>query len=142
MTDVKVNMLLMFGGILAGPAGGVLHAICTNLERPRLEAVRTLTEKLLREGLKQYEVEQLEYLKFYMTPEWRSLRATTIRRKGKTCNRCGMKIRTPKDVTVDHILPRSVYPDRALDPKNLQVLCRSCNSAKGARMETESDVEI
>jgi 5-methylcytosine-specific restriction enzyme A len=39
----------------------------------------------------------------------------------------------PGKLTGDHIVPRSVAPDRRLDPANVQVLCLSCNSRKGAR---------
>jgi len=31
---------------------------------------------------------------------------------------------------VDHIVPRSVNPAKALDPGNLQVLCERCNLGK------------
>jgi 5-methylcytosine-specific restriction endonuclease McrA len=31
---------------------------------------------------------------------------------------------------VDHILPRSIYPEFALDIQNLQILCEDCNLAK------------
>ena len=36
------------------------------------------------------------------------------------------------DVTVDHKKPRSKYPSLALKRDNLRVLCRVCNSRKGA----------
>ncbi len=38
---------------------------------------------------------------------------------------------------VDHIKPRSKYPDLALDINNLQILCESCNLGKGAWDETD-----
>lgn len=31
---------------------------------------------------------------------------------------------------VDHIVPVAVDPSRSLDPRNVQILCESCNSAK------------
>jgi len=34
---------------------------------------------------------------------------------------------------VDHIKPKSKYPDLAYDKTNLQVLCEECNIGKGAR---------
>lgn len=38
----------------------------------------------------------------------------------------------PGGLTGDHIVPRSVAPDRAHDPTNIAVLCGPCNSAKGS----------
>lgn len=42
----------------------------------------------------------------------------------------------PGRLTGDHIVPRSVAPERALDPSNIAVLCFSCNSAKGASTDS------
>jgi 5-methylcytosine-specific restriction protein A len=39
----------------------------------------------------------------------------------------------PGDLTGDHIIPRSLAPERRLDPTNVAVLCLSCNAAKGNR---------
>ncbi|MCA1806720.1 MAG: HNH endonuclease [Actinobacteria bacterium] len=36
------------------------------------------------------------------------------------------------NIHVDHIKPRSAYPGLSFDEDNLQVLCQSCNSRKGA----------
>jgi hypothetical protein len=70
---------------------------------------------------------------FYSTREWRVLRDTVIREEGRHCGACGRIINKDVDVTVDHILPRSRYPDLAFRRDNLRVLCRNCNSAKGDR---------
>ena len=51
----------------------------------------------------------------------------------KVCSECGLHIKNFLDVTVDHIQPRSKYPELALDIENLCVLCRRCNSQKGDR---------
>lgn len=78
-----------------------------------------------------------EMRRFYTSPEWLIIRKQVIREEGSTCSRCKKHIPNKEDVTVDHKLPRSKYPDLALDRKNLCVLCRSCNSKKG-----DSDSEI
>ena len=70
---------------------------------------------------------------FYSSPEWRALRQQVIKEDGTTCAECGVRINSSKDITVDHIVPRSLYPELALKRDNLQVLCRSCNSSKGDR---------
>lgn len=34
---------------------------------------------------------------------------------------------TRRDLTVDHIIPRTVAPQLAYDPENLRTLCRRCH---------------
>ena len=55
-----------------------------------------------------------------------SLRERIYRRDGYRCLRCG----AVHDLTLDHIYPVSLGGTDAED--NLQTLCRSCNSSKGA----------
>lgn len=63
---------------------------------------------------------------FYSSPLWRKLRKEVLDQYGARCMHCG----AAQDVTVDHIKPRSRYPELELEPENMQVLCRSCNSSK------------
>ena len=60
------------------------------------------------------------------TTQWRRIRQTVINRDG-CCQRCG----TEDNLSVDHIVPRSLGGTDNLD--NLEVLCSSCNSSKGGR---------
>jgi hypothetical protein len=72
----------------------------------------------------------LPHDKFYQTKEWRTLRYHVIRKYGNVCMCCG---KSPKDgaiIEVDHIMPRSSFPEYALAEHNLQVLCAVCNSGK------------
>jgi hypothetical protein len=121
--------------MLGGPAVFIGMGIwAMKLEAPRKAAIADMQDAIVREEVKELEAEQLEYESFYRTPEWRELCAQVYRRDGKVCKNCGRR----RDLTVDHILPRSRYPERALDPTNLQVLCRKCNSAKGAKNPSTS----
>lgn len=61
-------------------------------------------------------------------PAWRRLSAR-LRRRQPWCSWCG----SPRDLTVDHIVPQAERPDLAWTESNLQVLCRTCNSRKGTR---------
>jgi len=68
---------------------------------------------------------------FLETYEWRRVRMVALKKHGARCQCCGA---TPKDgakMNVDHIKPRRVYPELALDVNNLQVLCDACNHGKG-----------
>jgi 5-methylcytosine-specific restriction endonuclease McrA len=70
---------------------------------------------------------------FYTSTEWRKIRNEIIAVHKNVCQHCGHTIRRKIDITVDHIKPRSKFPELALKSMNLRVLCRPCNSAKGAR---------
>lgn len=56
------------------------------------------------------------------------IRAFVMERDGYACVECG----SPEELTIDHIWPYSLGGSD--DPSNLRVLCRSCNSSKGARI--------
>ena len=59
---------------------------------------------------------------FYGLPEWRLLRLTVLEKYGPKCQRCG----SGKKIHVDHILPRSKFPELALCEGNLQKLSKRC----------------
>lgn len=75
----------------------------------------------------------MERDRFYSSSEWLALRAQVISENGAVCSLCRRSITPGEDLTVDHIRPRSRFPDLALSRENMQVLCRSCNSSKGVR---------
>lgn len=50
---------------------------------------------------------------------------------GWTCPGWGVATHAARDLTADHIVPVALGGVSA--PGNLRVLCRSCNSARGAR---------
>jgi len=64
--------------------------------------------------------------------EWerlaRTLRPAILDRDRATCQACG---RTDGPLHIDHVIP--IARGGSSDPSNLQVLCRACNLAKGAR---------
>lgn len=68
---------------------------------------------------------------FLKTRAWRELRYATIKRYGAVCLCCGATPKTSGEpIQVDHIKPRSLFPELALDPENLQPLCAPCNQGK------------
>jgi len=70
-------------------------------------------------------------LEFYSSPEWRKLRETVLNVYGRKCMKCG---ESEGSLHVDHIKPRSRYPELQLVFENMQVLCQKCNCSKGNRM--------
>ena len=72
-------------------------------------------------------------ISFYKTWEWKKARYNTLKKYGAVCMLCGSDYR----VVVDHIKPRSEYPELELDEDNLQVLCNECNMGKSNDDQTD-----
>ncbi len=66
---------------------------------------------------------------FYKTEEWKALRRQVFQKYPPLCGRCGNK----NNLDVDHVKPRSRYPELELNFDNLQILCRDCNLLKGTK---------
>lgn len=75
---------------------------------------------------------------FYKSDAWRALRFGALKRSDGKCVLCGRSHREHAVILhVDHIKPRSKYPQLALDASNLQVLCEDCNLGKSNRDTTD-----
>lgn len=71
---------------------------------------------------------------FFGSDQWQQLRQEVLKKYGKKCMKCGTK---SKVMHVDHIKPRSKYPELKFDFTNLQVLCCDCNVKKSNIDETD-----
>jgi len=75
---------------------------------------------------------------FYQTDTWRTLRFEVLKASKGCCNLCGRSNREHGIVLhVDHIKPKSKWPELALAKDNLQVLCEDCNLGKSNRDDTD-----
>jgi len=74
---------------------------------------------------------------FYDTAAWQNLRYRVLRTQGGCCQCCGVRGNGANPLQVDHIKPRSKYPELELEIENLQVLCRDCNLGKGTWDQTD-----
>jgi len=74
---------------------------------------------------------------FYISREWRSLRYEALRNSDGCCQCCGVKAGKGIVLHVDHIKPRSKYPDLELSLDNLQVLCEDCNLGKSNKWDDD-----
>jgi hypothetical protein len=74
---------------------------------------------------------------FYSSSEWKAIRYKALAVAGGRCACCGATSATGAVLHVDHIKPRSKFPELALDIANLQVLCRSCNEGKSNIDQTD-----
>lgn len=66
---------------------------------------------------------------FYSSREWKEYRIYCFSRIKNKCNLCG----STEKLQLDHILPRHIYPEKAFEFGNMQILCESCNKAKGLK---------
>ena len=64
----------------------------------------------------------------YLTSEWRKL-SRKMRDAQPWCTRCG----STSDLTLDHVVPLSKGGAAVPDESGVVVLCRKCNSSRGAR---------
>lgn len=64
--------------------------------------------------------------KFYQSEEWKTLKEFTKDIFINECFKCG----STENIQVDHIKPISISPWLALNPKNIQILCKKCNDEK------------
>jgi len=67
---------------------------------------------------------------FYASKEWASLRYAALLKADGRCACCGASRNEGAVMHVDHVKPRSKFPELALSIDNLQVLCNLCNLAK------------
>jgi HNH endonuclease len=65
-----------------------------------------------------------------------SVRYDVLKRDGGRCVLCGRGAKDGAILTVDHIKPKSLYPDLPVTADRLQTLCLPCNKGKGGRDET------
>lgn len=75
---------------------------------------------------------------FFNSNTWQRLRFEVLAEADGCCTLCGRSYREHGiALEVDHIKPRSRFPNLALDKDNLQVMCFDCNRGKGNRDTTD-----
>jgi hypothetical protein len=85
--------------------------------------------------MRQYSHKDLKkknYSAFYRSDEWLRIRYLALKNTDGRCCCCGISAKDGAILHVDHIKPRSRYPELELDLDNLQILCQFCNTGKGA----------
>jgi len=122
-----------------GAAPGVA---CTGSKGPRIAQHQArhagVTKKVLAKiASAQANVRAGKAEDFYRSDAWRVVRYKALTAHGGVCQCCGARASLGRPLHVDHIKPRSLYPDLQLEISNLQVLCDDCNLGKGARDQTD-----
>ncbi len=67
---------------------------------------------------------------FLNSKSWKRLRYKALKLHGMCCQCCGARPSSGATLNVDHIFPRLLFPQLALQIDNLQVLCSDCNEGK------------
>lgn len=79
-----------------------------------------------------------EIIQFYQSSKWKKVRAYVRNRDHGICQECGSV-----GQEVHHIIPltlRNYQTELAIDPANLQLLCKSCHDAKRGAEKVREDV--
>lgn len=86
-----------------------------------------------KKHLGQPSIDFIKTPEFLSTPSWKAVRMEALTVLGNKCCCCGKSPATGETVSlhVDHIRPRKLFPQLALDLSNLQILCSDCNFGKG-----------
>ena len=109
-------------------------AVYCNTCRPIVEAEREQRRiESKRESDRRYnKTRDPKYVRFYNSPEWRTLSRKRLQDDGYKCVQCG-KIASE----VDHIIPIQTPEGwgRRLDYDNTQSLCIDCHNAKHKRFK-------
>ena len=71
--------------------------------------------------------------KFKVDFRWLNLRYEVLKKSNRKCSLCG----STSKLNVDHIKPKSLYPELTYDINNLQVLCWQCNVGKSNLDDTD-----
>lgn len=76
---------------------------------------------------------------FYSSRPWFKVRSKVLKASGYRCAMCGTGVAGAYAGVVDHIIPRRIRPDLALDMTNLQTLCRPCHDRIKKKHESNPD---
>jgi len=113
----------------AGDANHVIRAAYKRLIGPIKNQPTKETNRKIRK-LNKFKERFLERKAFYDSDEWRSLRYKAFKEYGRKCFVCGATPESGAQLHVDHVKPRSKFPELELVLGNLQILCKDCNLGK------------
>lgn len=114
------------GVAAVAPIGRKICSVCEGM-RDYVQKGGTLRDRAAKQAKKPPSSKA-----FYQSWEWAQLRFDVLRKYGPKCMLCGVTSATSK-IVVDHIKPRSFYPELELEFSNMQVLCDLCNRGKSRR---------
>lgn len=112
---------------------GIIKAVAKGHGKSAAKKVATPKAKPVTLGT-DTDVRSTEFLSTYA---WRKVRMEALKKYGPVCQCCGASPASGAVMNVDHIKPRKLFPELALDLDNLQILCNPCNHGKGNWDDTD-----
>lgn len=106
----------------------VLGLFVLSIRSNRANVVQLRACELLKALTQAYRQSELESPDFYHSEAWKWTRLRLLKKTRPKCAHCGR--RGSAILTIDHIIPRDVRPDLALETSNLEVICYTCKSRK------------
>ncbi len=89
----------------------------------------SIVAELQNDYVNRVQVSKFSSKEFYKSREWKELRIAVLSVCDK-CMLCGASKESGAVLHVDHIKPRSLWPELSLSIENMQILCGPCNMAK------------
>lgn len=110
------------------------HQISKQVHNAVVNSKRSESKKVIRAEVRRKLTANHD---FFSSHEWREARYMVLQIHGGICQLCGRGRKDGVIIHVDHIKPRSKYPELALVINNLQILCEDCNLGKSNKDETD-----
>lgn len=131
--SVVAEKLTAMFGFVGGKRQVIKQYFDANPEIVGIKPYAKKTKRFVYQGndVSLNDVPDVASVEFLSTYQWRKVRLIALKRDGSRCACCGATPATGAVMNVDHIKPRKLFPELALDPDNLQVLCHECNHGKG-----------
>jgi 5-methylcytosine-specific restriction enzyme A len=83
-------------------------------------------KKLRLLNLKKYKSDAKNLL--YQSAEWKELRKKVMHRDNYMCTKCKTKNSITNSLQVEHVKPKSIYPELMFDLNNVITLCKRCHA--------------
>jgi len=134
--DKRIEVIKHFGLCDHASWSAIADMICQEIGRPipntKLGCKKLVLKYKKRQEKVLYKL-RVPAAQFYQLQAWKDLRYIALKQSGGCCTLCGAKASDGVSLHVDHIVPRSVDPNKELDISNLQILCSDCNIGKSNR---------
>lgn len=132
-TEIKAHEIQCNPRILSprGKKKKAFRPLFESNEKPNSQMKKEI--KRLKKTISSLQKKRIPHV-FYDSDAWLTLKYRAIKTYGRVCMACKS---IHKEIHVDHIKPRSLFPELELRFENLQILCRDCNLGKRAWDQTD-----